>query len=214
MDRIIPKSQIGIWIIPGLAMEGTTLIGDDTAFSKDLIVYGGEGENAFLTSTKDVATNYSPLPSSGWIEAGKIYSYQSRFVICRQSHERTIYPPEQTPALFAVYRANASDTLDWVAGEKVEKDMVRLYATKKYICLQGHQTQEDWTPDKTSVLWKEIIEQPTTYPAWVQPTGAHDAYQIGDKVTFNGHLWESKINANVWSPTVYPAGWLDLGVYP
>lgn len=214
MDRLIPKSQIGIWIIPDLDIEGTTIIGDDTAFSKALTVYGGEGEVAFLTATKDVVTTYDPLPDKGWIEAGKIYSYQSRFVICRQSHERTIYPPEQTPALFAVYRENSGDVLLWIPDEKVDRDMVRLYKDKKYICLQAHQTQIDWTPDKTSALWKEVIPPATTYPAWVQPTGAHDAYNIGDKVTFNGHLWESKINANVWSPTAYPAGWKDLGVYP
>jgi len=42
---------------------------------------------------------------------------------------------------------------------------------------------------------------------WLQPTGAHDAYQMGDKVTFQGGRYISLIDANVWSPTVYPAGW-------
>lgn len=44
-------------------------------------------------------------------------------------------------------------------------------------------------------------------PAYVQPTGAHDAYQTGDKVTYNGAVYESLINGNVWAPDVYPAGW-------
>lgn len=44
-------------------------------------------------------------------------------------------------------------------------------------------------------------------PDWVQPTGGHDAYNIGDCVTFEGLEYESTINANVWSPTVYPGGW-------
>ena len=52
------------------------------------------------------------------------------------------------------------------------------------------------------------------YSEWVQPTRAHDANNTGDKVIFEGHLWESLIDANVWSPTVYPAGWRDLGIYP
>lgn len=42
---------------------------------------------------------------------------------------------------------------------------------------------------------------------WVQPTGGHDAYNIGDCITFNAQEYESRINANVWSPTAYPAGW-------
>lgn len=48
-------------------------------------------------------------------------------------------------------------------------------------------------------------------PAFVQPTGAHDAYQTGDRVTYNGHIYESTINNNVWSPDTYPQGWTDLG---
>lgn len=48
-------------------------------------------------------------------------------------------------------------------------------------------------------------------PAFVQPTGAHDAYQTGNRVTYNGHIYESTINNNVWSPDTYPQGWTELG---
>lgn len=47
-------------------------------------------------------------------------------------------------------------------------------------------------------------------PVWVQPTGAHNAYQMGDKVHYpgaNDPVYESLINGNVWSPDAYPAGW-------
>ena len=47
-------------------------------------------------------------------------------------------------------------------------------------------------------------------PDWVQPTGAHDAYQKGDKVRYNGDVYESLIDGNVWSPDAYPAGWQKL----
>lgn len=43
--------------------------------------------------------------------------------------------------------------------------------------------------------------------AWVQPTGAHDAYRLGEKVTVGGSVYVSVIDFNVWSPEVYPAGW-------
>lgn len=39
------------------------------------------------------------------------------------------------------------------------------------------------------------------------PTGAHDAYKKGDRVFYDGRAWTSKIDANVWSPKDYPAGW-------
>ena len=47
----------------------------------------------------------------------------------------------------------------------------------------------------------------TTYPDFVQPTGAYDAYQTGDIVNYNGVLYKSKIDNNVWSPDEYPDAW-------
>ncbi|MEF2554597.1 hypothetical protein VQ042_25485 [Aurantimonas sp. A2-1-M11] len=59
-----------------------------------------------------------------------------------------------------------------------------------------------WAPGVSG--WREVVAE--GYPAWVQPSGAHDAYQIGDRVSFEGANYESVINANVWSPAGYPAG--------
>lgn len=42
-------------------------------------------------------------------------------------------------------------------------------------------------------------------------TGAHDAYQTGDRVTYNGQIYESTIDNNVWSPDTYPQGWKLVG---
>ena len=41
----------------------------------------------------------------------------------------------------------------------------------------------------------------------MQPTGAHDAYNKEDRVSFDGGNYESVIDGNVWSPSAYPAGW-------
>lgn len=48
---------------------------------------------------------------------------------------------------------------------------------------------------------------PETYPDFVQPTGGHDAYNTGDRVTYQGKVYESTIDANVWAPDAYPQGW-------
>ena len=47
-------------------------------------------------------------------------------------------------------------------------------------------------------------------PAYVQPTGAHDAYQAGDRVTFQGRVYEAVLNAVVWSPLAYPQAWKEV----
>lgn len=52
--------------------------------------------------------------------------------------------------------------------------------------------------------------EPTIYPEYVQPTGSHDAYNTGDRVTYNGKAYESLIDNNVWPPDAYPQGWKEV----
>ena len=61
-----------------------------------------------------------------------------------------------------------------------------------------------WEPGVSG--WREVVEEGAT-PEWVQPTGAHDAYQTGDHVMFEGTEYVSLIDGNTWSPTDYPQGW-------
>ena len=76
-----------------------------------------------------------------------------------------------------------------------------------YRVVQAHTSQEDWTPDATPALYTPIGLNPQGYPKWSRPTGAHDAYNTGDIVDYNGTLYKSLIDGNVWSPEEYPAGW-------
>ena len=72
--------------------------------------------------------------------------------------------------------------------------------------VQTHKTQADRTPDKVPALFK-VHRAVESVAAWVQPTGAHDAYALGERMTFKGATYESLFAANVYSPTVYPAAW-------
>ena len=51
---------------------------------------------------------------------------------------------------------------------------------------------------------------PAPVAEYVQPTGGHDAYGLGDRVLFEGQVWESTIPTNTYSPTAYPAGWTRI----
>lgn len=78
------------------------------------------------------------------------------------------------------------------------------------VTLDGKQYISDlngnvWKPGVSG--WKPKQLPGEDAPAWTQPTGAHDAYKMGDKVVFDGKLYESLIDGNVWSPSGYPAGW-------
>ena len=76
-----------------------------------------------------------------------------------------------------------------------------------YKVVQSHTSQADWNPDITPALYDAIGLDDSGYPVWEQPTGAHDAYNKGDIVDYNGTLYRSLIDGNVYSPDAYPAGW-------
>lgn len=58
----------------------------------------------------------------------------------------------------------------------------------------------------------EIPETPTEeeYPLFVKPSGAHDAYKEGDKITYNNKKYVCKINSCVWNPDEYPNAWEEV----
>ena len=68
--------------------------------------------------------------------------------------------------------------------------------------------------DINTLKGEEVTEEPTEpveeYPAYVQPTGAHDAYKVGDKITYNGKKYICKLDNCVWTPDAYPAGWEEV----
>lgn len=76
-----------------------------------------------------------------------------------------------------------------------------------YQVLQAHTSSAEWTPDITTSLYKKIGISENGYPEWVQPLGASDAYNTGDKVSYNGSIYRSTMDGNVYSPETYPAGW-------
>lgn len=79
-----------------------------------------------------------------------------------------------------------------------------------YQVLQAHTSSVEWTPDTSVSLYKAIGVTEEGYAEWVQPIGTTDAYNTGDIVSYNGVLYQSTIDGNVWSPEAYPAGWIVI----
>ena len=91
----------------------------------------------------------------------------------------------------------------WVVGKIYAVNDRAQHNGTLYKCIQAHTSQADWTPDATPALWVKVSLD--EYPEWVQPTGAHDAYNIGDKVTYNGQHYVCTSDGNAYAPDVY--GW-------
>ena len=84
---------------------------------------------------------------------------------------------------------------------------IRQYNGLLYRCVQAHTSQATWTPEDAPSLWTRIADPAQEWPEWIQPTGAHNAYAQGAKVSHNGKHWISDVDANVWEPGVY--GWTE-----
>lgn len=97
-----------------------------------------------------------------------------------------------------LYPAWEADTA-YATGDRVR------YGNTLYKCVQAHTSQSDWTPDATPALW--VVVSLDEWPEWVQPTGAHDAYDLGAKVSHNEKHWISNIPANTYEPGIF--GWTE-----
>lgn len=89
---------------------------------------------------------------------------------------------------------------EWGVGIKYTVGDRRQYDSLLYRCVQAHTSQDDWNPPAVPALWVRTSTE--EWPEWIQPTGAHDAYNKGNKVSHNGKHWISDVDANVWEPGV------------
>lgn len=124
-------------------------------------------------------------------------AYKLRALIEKASASLTDTDAIEAPELFP----------KWTLKEYAVGDRVR-YEDILYKCLQAHTSQSDWTPDVAVSLWVRVDDPSVEFPKWKQPTGAQDAYQKGDKVSYEGKHYISTVDNNVWSPTTY--GWEEV----
>lgn len=213
MPTILPLDRPILYTVYGgdVLISDVTNVGDLTGVNEELSVVADANENAYLEALLPLASAFPTLPDSGWLEAGAIYQYGESAVIVRQAHSRTEHAPEDVPALFVVYRADASDVLPWIAGEQVSVGTERTYEGKTYKCLQAHVTQADWTPPATPALWAvvpTVPEEPTT-DAWAVGV----AYAVGDMVTYEGVTYtcrQAHTSIASWTPPAVLALWLPV----
>jgi hypothetical protein len=102
----------------------------------------------------------------------------------------------------------AAVAVPWVqptgAHDAYAKGAAATYGGKTWVSLIEANV---WAPGVSG--WRESWGQASVgYPAWVQPTGAHDAYPVNAMVRHNGKNWRSTVASNVWAPGVY--GWVEI----
>lgn len=93
------------------------------------------------------------------------------------------------------------------------------YKGKIYEVIQDHRSQTTWIPSETPALYKEFLDvkiqdekgnESQVVAEFKQPTGTNDAYNKGNRVSFEGKIYESKIDSNTFSPSSFPDGWIEI----
>ena len=126
----------------------------------------------------------------------KAYARKLRAIIEKASISLTDEDALQAVELYPAWQAGTAYSVN---------DRIRHNSTL-YRCVQAHTSQADWTPDATPALWTVVSLD--EWPEWRQPTGAQDAYRVGDKVSHKDKHWVSDADNNVWEPGVY--GWDEV----
>ena len=98
----------------------------------------------------------------------------------------------------------------WQVGVNYKVGKKLVYEEVLYKVLQDHTSQETWTPkDAPSLFARVLVDDGGAVLDWVQPDSTNP-YMKGDRVKFEGKIYESLIDNNIWSPTAYPAGWKEI----
>ena len=110
----------------------------------------------------------------------------------------------EVPAVFPAWQAGVA----YQVGDVITYGVNGVGDPQLYKVVQAHTSQADWIPGQgTDSLYDAFGLNQAGYPVWSQPSGAHDAYNTGDIVDYNGTLYRSLIDGNVWAPDTYPQGW-------
>ena len=108
----------------------------------------------------------------------------------------------QVPMLFDEFDGNG---VAYEVGKRI------MFEGVLYKVIQAHTSQADWTPVAAPSLFAKVINETIdgSIPEFEQPDSTNP-YMKGDKVIFNGKVYESLIDNNVYSPEAYPAGWKEI----
>ena len=141
----------------------------------------------------------------GEVIKDKLYKWDGQIIQCIQSHSRTEFSPDITPALFSFYRAETADML-WIPNEQVALNAERTYNAVKYKCIQAHMTQDTWRPDLTlGILWSVVV----TSQQWTIGV----AYKVNDIVTYLGNSYkclQAHTSISTWNPVAASSLWIKI----
>ena len=164
-----------------------------------------------------------------WYEVGMDYAVGDRFqydgelykVLQAHTSQQSWVPGIGTESLYIrvddIHAGTAEDPIPYNGNMELTENLYYTQGGVLYRCTRSTGTAVYNALSELVGLYVEVVTSGTEEPTepeeptgdevaeWVQPTGAQDAYHIGDRVLYNGVVWECISDNNVYAPGVY--GW-------
>lgn len=153
-----------------------------------------EFANAAKVKLENLAVSAMMAQLAGSDISAQQTEYQSNIAVL--SDDVALLIPE-------VYPAWSANSVEYKVDDRVQ------YNGVLYKVLTAHTSQETWKPADAPSLFVKVLTSENEILDWEQPS-ADNAYMKGDKVKYNGKVYESLIDNNVWKPDEYPAGWKEV----
>lgn len=212
MDNKIYKITLGNGhVIDQLKLNGNSFISsteiDKSVFNGNLSkVIINDGEQDEIHNNMDLIHITQMGDSEFWFALRDVSNQeitQKAFMSAASLMATKTLSDEEALTVAVIFPEWSADSVNYKKDDRVR------YGDTLYKCLQGHTSQDSWTPDAAPSLWVRVDDPTIEWPEWVQPTGSTDAYPKGAKVTHNGKKWISDLDANVWEPGTPSSNWTE-----
>lgn len=95
---------------------------------------------------------------------------------------------------------------EWHTRDSFEVGEYIRYNNTLYKVILEHPRQDNWLPDKEASLFT-IVQAVGIIEEWGTRNLTVNPFMIGEQVRFEGVIYESTIDNNVWTPLAYSQGW-------
>lgn len=204
-DDAEPPTSLTTPQVNALRAKLTTVLSADVA----KLVTRDTAEPITIAEALKEAARYPAWQVGRAVRTGDVVQYAGNLYEAVQGHTpEAAWTPDVARALWKRFYEPADDPWPWVQP---------LAAFDSYpVGARVTHGGKTWVNELAANVWQPGVagwKQEGAPPApgeWKQPTGAHDAYKKGDRVTHKGETWESTVDANVWEPGVVAGLWVKV----
>lgn len=185
LDRLSDNNVLLIVSLLGDENTADYFAGDSISAAVEYFGIVIQGNQLRMPDDKEKALNTIGVVNS---TEAKEYAEKAMALAAALSDEQAL----NNIVLFPLW---SGKSISYAVGDRVR------YNSHLYKVIKTHTSQTDWNPEAAPTLFSAI-----SITEWQSGV----SYSKGAKMTYQGKIYISLIDNNVWSPADYPAGWQEV----